>query len=295
MGALRGYGRKVASVGLLSAVLTCSSCSTGSDSSGAASGTVQASQSQVSDTSVPTDSPSVTPTDTDAPSSTASSTASHGFRYPDIATGTSTLGGATVKTVFSVDTPTLAADDNSPPESVYGSCNWQTDTVTQATSVYVHGSVTISYQGALPDAVGLQIELDPAPQNLSEAGNVAIALPNDGGWAGCEPDTLWTVTMQPNQTVTAEFWGHLSDQLSNEHPTFTAATYQPYMIGFSALPQSEAGGQPTTTLTGSAVASCSDQSIYLDNSLTILPYSKLPATLPEPGTGAPTTAYCTKA
>jgi hypothetical protein len=168
-----------------------------------------------------------------------------------------------------------------------------------AKAVFIHGSLTISYQGSIAEAVRIDT---PSLLNLANmlklgggyVGAMGIQGP-DGTWNTCGGNSAaWAYTLQPHSTVTADMWIDYGI-LSNSHPTFTTADQQPLAITFAAY-ASDPNSSDTGTLTasGPGAAYCtidSDQRIP-----TLLLYKTPPYNLhATDNTGTAHTAACAPA
>jgi hypothetical protein len=102
---------------------------------------------------------------------------------------------------------------------VLEACNWNyTTTIAQA--VFIHGSLTISYTGSLPQNVFInQPSLLVLTHRLlfgaGQKGGVGIQGP-DGSWNSCGSGHDWSYVLQPSSSVTADMWINYP-VLSNAH------------------------------------------------------------------------------
>ena len=175
--------------------------------------------------------------------------------------------GETVTTDVTVDAPQLG-NQSRPPTDVLDGCNWDYSSVI-ATSVFVHGSLTIHYGGTVPGQV--QITPGAAVTSLGStmqlgagtAGTVGVASPDGSSWDLCG-GSYWTYELQPDTTTSVDWWADLQ-VISNAHPTFTQEDQRGLAVNWYAFGSDQLGVTPTVS--GSDAASCAagsqDQAPYL--------------------------------
>jgi len=193
--------------------------------------------------------------DTTSPIDTGSPTTGDSSTNPLTHVGrlTVTTTGSSVTTDLSVApaTPSTAAQ---PPADVMAACNWSY-APTLAQSVFIHGSVTIQYNGKLPEEVTIASPslIDLKTGFLLDFG---VALQGtDGSWGNCGG---FGTTLQPGQTVTTEMWIDYK-LLSNTHPTFSPADVEGLALQSGAVDADQAGpgyGNTTTASNGPGAANC---------------------------------------
>jgi hypothetical protein len=153
----------------------------------------------------------------------------------------------------------MLSKDGGPPADALDSCGWG-GTLAVSSAVYVHGTLTLTYTGAVPDivtfglgGVGVIGVQDGTPLQVDGGNRIAIQG-SDGSWGECS-QTPWLETLNPGQTLTLDMWANLSI-IGNSHPTFTAADRKSMIVTVAARGADQGGAGVTAALTGPGAVDC---------------------------------------